>query len=71
VEVWYTSNLWSLRLGEEYKKEEDRQKPQGKNIISAYATQGGHKERRKKPQNKNIMSTSAMQGGHKKLQNTL
>jgi len=30
------------------KKIEDRKKSQGKNIMSASATQGGHKEERKK-----------------------
>jgi len=30
-----------LRLGEQ-KEEEERKKPQGKNIMSASATQGGH-----------------------------
>jgi len=36
VEVWQTSNLRRLRLGEEKterKKEERRKKPQGKNIM--------------------------------------
>jgi len=28
------------------KKEDRRKKPQGKNIMSASATQGGHKERK-------------------------
>jgi len=42
--VWETSTLRPLRLGEEKKKEEEREKkkPQGKNIMSASATQGGH-----------------------------
>ena len=45
MEVWYTSNLQWLRLGEEKKKErkiDRRKKPQDKNIMSASATQGGH-----------------------------
>jgi len=38
VEVWQTSNLRQLRLGEERKEEEERKKerkkkPQGKNIM--------------------------------------
>jgi len=32
VQVWQTSNLRRLRLGEE-KKEERKKKPQGKNIM--------------------------------------
>ena len=40
VVVWQTSNLRRLRLGEGKKKK----KPQGKNIMSASATQGGHNE---------------------------
>jgi len=43
VEVWWTSNLQPLRLGEEKKIE--RKKPQGKNIMSASATQGGHNKK--------------------------
>jgi len=31
-------------------EKEDRKKPQGKNIISASATQGGHEQESKKPQ---------------------
>ena len=44
MEVWQTSSLRRLRLGEEkYRKIERRKKkPQGKNIMSASATQGGH-----------------------------
>jgi len=37
VEVWQTSNLWPLRLGEE-KEIEDRKKPQGKNIMACPIT---------------------------------
>jgi len=33
VEVWQTSNLRRLRLGEEKKKEERKKKPEGKNIM--------------------------------------
>jgi len=35
VEVWQTSNLWWLRLGEEKKEEEERRKnkPQHENIY--------------------------------------
>jgi len=40
VEVWQTSNLRQLRLGKE-KEEEDEE--QNKNIMSASAMQGGHK----------------------------
>jgi len=32
-----------IRRGVKKKKIEDRKKPQGKNIMSASATQGGHK----------------------------
>jgi len=46
------SNFRRLRLGEERKKERRKKKPQGKNIMSASATQGGHK---KEPQDENIM----------------
>jgi len=51
VEVWQTSNLRRLKLGEEKdrrktkkrkKKTKKKNKPQGKNIMSASATQGGH-----------------------------
>jgi len=46
VEVWYTSNLGWLRLGETKKEDRRRQKkPQGKNIMSASAMQGGHKQK--------------------------
>jgi len=38
VEVWQTSNLRPLKLGEEKNKKLD------KNITSASATQGGHKK---------------------------
>jgi len=34
VEVWQTSDLWPLRLGEEKKKKIDRKKLQGKNIMA-------------------------------------
>jgi len=36
VEVWQTSNLWRLRLGEEKKEEEEEeeeQQPQHENIM--------------------------------------
>ena len=47
MEVWQTSNMRRLRLGEEKKKKEKRRKkkPQGKNIMSASATQGGHNKK--------------------------
>jgi len=35
VEIWQTSNLQRLRLGEEKKKEKEGKKPQGKNINRA------------------------------------
>jgi len=45
--VQHVSDLhpkFALRpLGEERKKERRKKKPQGKNIMSASATQGGHK----------------------------
>jgi len=42
VEVWQTSNLRRLRLGEE--KERRKKRPKGKNIMSASAMHGGHKK---------------------------
>jgi len=33
LEVWQTSNLRLLRLGEEKKNKERKKKPQGKNIM--------------------------------------
>jgi len=50
VEIWYTCNLRRLRLGEERKKER-KKKPQGKNIMFASATQGGHKNNATVPAN--------------------
>jgi len=40
VEVWQTSNLRRLRLGDEKKKEERKkeEKPQGKNIMACSIT---------------------------------
>jgi len=43
VEVWQTSSLQQLRLGEENKKER-RKKPKDENIMSASAMQSGHKQ---------------------------
>ena len=43
VEVWQTSNLRPLRLGEE-KKIDRRQKPQHENIIACPIPQGDHNE---------------------------
>jgi len=58
-------------MKEKKKKEERRnKKTQGKNIMSASATQGGHKkkEERKKPQGKNIMVACPIPYGvHNKL----
>jgi len=48
VEVWQTSTLRPLRLGEERKKEEERRKKK-------------EERRKKKPQDKSIMSASAAQ----------
>jgi len=50
-------------------KEEERKKPQDKNILTCPISQSGHKEERKKkkPEDENIMSASATQGGHKKM----
>jgi len=45
VELWQTSNLRRLRLGEEKKKEEDRRN-HGKNIMSAFARQGAYNEQK-------------------------
>ena len=45
MEVWQTSNVQRLRLGEEMKEEEEERKKEettGQNIMSASATQGGH-----------------------------
>jgi len=45
VEVWQTSSLRPLRLGDEKKQEkEERRKKQDKNTMSASAMQGGHKK---------------------------
>jgi len=41
VDVWQTSNLRWLRLGEQKNQQEERKK-QDKNIMSTSATQGGH-----------------------------
>jgi len=43
VEVWQTSNLRRLRLGEE-KKKERKKKPHGKNKMASRITQGNHKQ---------------------------
>jgi len=44
VEVWQTSNLRPLRLGEEKKKEEEeRRNLQGRNIIVCPIPYGDHK----------------------------
>jgi len=50
VEVWQTSSLRPLRLGEEIQKEEEeerrrriKKKPQNENIMSASATQAAIK----------------------------
>jgi len=45
VEVWQTSNLRRLRLGEERKKEDRKQKPQGKNIMVCPIPLGDHNYR--------------------------
>jgi len=42
VEVWQTSDLRPLRLGEEKKKKEEGKKLQGKNIMAPYYM-NGHK----------------------------
>jgi len=43
VEVWQTSNLRRLRIGEERKEEEDRKKkPPDKNIMACLISQVGH-----------------------------
>jgi len=43
VEVWQTSNLRWLRLGDEKKKKERRRKkPHGKNIMVCPIPQGDH-----------------------------
>jgi len=42
VEVWQTSNLRTLRLGEEKKKEERKKKTQGKNIMVCPIPYGDH-----------------------------
>ena len=45
AEVWQTSNLWPMRLGEE-KKEERRTKIEttGQNIMACPITQGNHND---------------------------
>jgi len=46
VQVWHSSNLRRLRLGEKKKKKKERRKkPQGKNIMACPITYGGHKNR--------------------------
>jgi len=57
VEVWQTSNLRPLRLGEEKKerKKEERKK----------------KERKKKPQDENIKVCPIPYGDHKKTANQM
>jgi len=49
VEVWQTSNLRRLTLGEEKKKETT-----GQNITSASATQGGQKKETEHEQKYNV-----------------
>jgi len=45
VEVWQTSNLRQLGLGEEIKEHRKKiEETTGQNIMSASATQGGHKK---------------------------
>ena len=45
MEVWQTSNLRRLRLGEEKKEEETRKnKPQHENIYGLLIPQGDHKQ---------------------------
>ena len=58
-----------IRRGKKKKKEERRKKPQGKNIMSASATQGGHeKEREKEELQRNHICKvwPALLGGHNK-----
>jgi len=43
VEVWQTSYLRRLRLGEEKKKNKKIEETTGQNIMSASTTQGGHR----------------------------
>ena len=49
------------------KKKERKKKPQGKNIMSASATQGSHNKR----QDGNIMACPIPQGGHKNTNNVI
>ena len=56
VEVWQTSDLRPLRLGEE--KRRRRKKLQGKNITAPLLHRAAIKK--KKPQGKNIMSASSV-----------
>jgi len=44
VEVWQTSNLRRLRLGEEKDRKKKKNKHQDENIMSPSATQGGHND---------------------------
>ena len=44
VEVWQTSDLWPLRLGEEKKKKEGRKETTGQKYNGPPITQGGHKQ---------------------------
>jgi len=49
------------------KKERKKKKPQGKNIMSASATQGSHNKR----QDGNIMACPIPYGGHKNTNNVI
>jgi len=53
VEVWQTSNLRRLRLGEEKKK-----KPQGKNIMVCPITEGDHNNKSEQYMNKTVCATT-------------
>jgi len=44
VEVWQTSNLWQLRLGEEKKIERRKNKRQDENIMVCPIPRGDHKK---------------------------
>jgi len=48
VEVWQTSNLRPLRLGDEKRRKKNKEikKPWGKNIMACPILQGGHNNAR-------------------------
>jgi len=66
VEVWQTSNLRPLRLGEEKRKKKNKRQDENISWPVVLHRAAIKEERKNKPQGKSIMSASATQGGHKK-----